>query len=198
MTIPAATHREHPWVMNALAADFTLLDAWAVPARGAKEDFRAFARAMLSLDPAEASSPVRALFTARHLLGGVLRLDSHENELPIPGCSETSLRDRLPQHLQGSTDDVQVGRALRASGGAFAPVYLTDTECAAELSNATVHGVLHLGWVECGNGVYEGRLAVYVRPRGLLGQAYLRFIGPFRHLLVYPELMRMAGRAWRR
>jgi Protein of unknown function (DUF2867) len=40
-------------------------------------------------------------------------------------------------------------------------------------------------------------MAVYVKPNGLLGTAYMAAIKPFRHLIVYPPLMRQIGRRWR-
>jgi hypothetical protein len=39
-------------------------------------------------------------------------------------------------------------------------------------------------------------MAIYVKPRGVLGHAYLKLISPFRHLIVYPALLREIGRAW--
>jgi len=42
------------------------------------------------------------------------------------------------------------------------------------------------------------RRAVYVKPRGRLGSAYVAFIKPFRYLVVYPALMRYIERAWNR
>jgi hypothetical protein len=39
-------------------------------------------------------------------------------------------------------------------------------------------------------------MGVYVKPRGNLGEAYMMFIEPFRHFIVYPALMRQIGRAW--
>jgi hypothetical protein len=40
-------------------------------------------------------------------------------------------------------------------------------------------------------------MAVYVKPNGLLGNAYMAGIRPFRHLLVYPPMLREIGRTWR-
>jgi hypothetical protein len=40
-------------------------------------------------------------------------------------------------------------------------------------------------------------MAVLVKPNGLLGTAYMAAIMPFRHLIVYPPLMREIGQAWR-
>ena len=37
---------------------------------------------------------------------------------------------------------------------------------------------------------------MYVRPNGLLGTGYMAAIRPFRHLIVYPRMLRQIGRAW--
>ena len=60
-----------------------------------------------------------------------------------------------------------------------------------------MHGVLHLGWVEDGDGGYRGQLAVLVKPNGTFGRAYMAAIAPFRHLLVYPLMLRRIEREWR-
>ena len=57
--------------------------------------------------------------------------------------------------------------------------------------------VLHIGWVPDGAGGYRGQMAVLVKQNGLLGSAYMAVIRPFRHLIVYPALMREIERAWR-
>jgi hypothetical protein len=78
----------------------------------------------------------------------------------------------------------------------FEPVYLLDDESAVEIANRTVHGILHLGWVPDGAGGYRGQMAVLVKPNGILGAAYLATIEPFRHLIVYPQMMRDIERRW--
>ena len=80
----------------------------------------------------------------------------------------------------------------------FRPLYLLDDEWAAEIANRTVHGVLHLGWVPDGSGAYRGQMAVLVKPNGLLGSGYLTAIRPFRHLIVYPRMLRDGKRRWER
>ena len=60
-----------------------------------------------------------------------------------------------------------------------------------------MHGVLHLGWVPDGGGTYRARMAILVKPNGLLGNAYMAAIRPFRYLIVYPALLREGERAWR-
>jgi hypothetical protein len=65
-----------------------------------------------------------------------------------------------------------------------------------EIANQTVHGVLHLGWVQNQENDYRAQMAVLVKPNGLFGQAYLSAIRPFRRLLVYPELLRELELEW--
>ena len=40
-------------------------------------------------------------------------------------------------------------------------------------------------------------MAVYVKPNGLLGSGYMAVIKPFRHLVIYPRMMRQIARGWR-
>jgi Protein of unknown function (DUF2867) len=68
----------------------------------------------------------------------------------------------------------------------------------AEISNKTVHSLMHIGWVPDGKGGYRGQMAVLVKPNGRLGAAYMAAIKPFRYLLVYPALIRWLERAWQR
>lgn len=193
MRVPNADHSAHPWVIEQIAPDFTLLDAWALPVHGRREDFASFLEVGAAVDPARASStPTRALFAVRARLGEWFRWDDAPNTRLIPGCAETTLAARLPAQLRNSAG------AVAANAHGFVPLYRTDTEYAAELSNATVHGVLQLAWVEERSDRYRGQLAVYVKPRGVFGSAYLRLIAPFRHLVVYPALTRQMGIAWNR
>lgn len=196
MRVPNAIHEARPWVMNEIAPDFTLMDVWALPVEGGADDFPAFLEVMGSIDPARAdSAPTRALFWVRLRLGDLLGWDDTTAQHPIPGASETTLRDRLSEDLRNSAADSLPGKGTSQIAG-FVPLYRTANEAAAEIANATVHGVLHLGWVEQPDGRFRGQLAVYVKPRGRLGQAYLLLISPFRHLVVYPALLRQIGRAW--
>jgi len=192
MRVPNSKHLAHPWVMSRIAPDFVLLDAWALPVEGAREDFTELLRVIAALDPARSdSAPTRALFALRDRIGAALHWDDTTRARPIPGSTDTALRDRLPAELRGTAM-----RPAIAGAHGFVPLYQTEDEWAAEISNATVHGVLQLAWVERGDGRWDGRLGVYVKPRGLLGDAYLKLIAPFRHLVVYPALLAQIGRAW--
>ena len=203
MRLPNAAHESHPWRIREIAPDFTLEDVWALPAvHGGAEDFQTALEMVTSFDPANAESlPTRVLWRARDRLGswfGLGRIsapidsdsDDAAGKLPIPRTNETSLTDRLPDDLRNTAADLEF-RFLP-----FAPLYRTDVEFAAELSNQTVHGVMHLAWVDQGEGRYQCQMAVYVKPRGPLGKGYMALIKPFRYWVVYPALMRQIERAW--
>ncbi|MDQ1633622.1 MAG: hypothetical protein QOJ32_431 [Frankiaceae bacterium] len=197
MKVPTETDVSQDWVITSLAPEFRLLDVWALPAEGDAADFDDLVSLMSRFDPARSESGLtRLLFQVRFRLGGLLGWDDEVSARPIPGSTQTSLRERLPSDLRGSADVGQIGDGQRKVGVGFTPVYRTDREWAAELSNATVHGVLHLGWVPRPDGRYRGQLGVWVAPRGLLGEAYLRLIEPFRRFVVYPAMMRQVERMW--
>jgi len=190
--LKTSRHGDLPWRVGEVAPDFTLIDAWALPAQGTLDEFADLIEifASLNLDADEASRLSRALFALRAWIGQRLGWDEEINTLPIPGCEETSLRERLPGDLDTEKDD--------ATGESpFRPVYRTKDEWAVELSNGTVHAILHLGWVPQADGTYRGQLGVYVKPRGRFGPLYMALIAPFRHYIVYPALMRGIGRAWK-
>jgi hypothetical protein len=181
-------HTSHPWRIHELANDFQVLDVWALPTPGGPGDFPHLVSLWSTFDPGQSSPIVRALFVARWAIGRLLGLDRQETGL---GSRVQTLRDRLPADLRDAPTD------LGADGYPFVPLYTTDREFAMEIANQTVHGVLHVGWVPDKAGGFRGQMAVLVRPNGALGQAYLAAIAPFRHLIVYPLMMRDIGRAWR-
>jgi hypothetical protein len=197
--IPNSEHESHPWRIREIAPDFTLEDAWALPVHGGAEDFQRAIELMATSDPANADSrAARALWRLRDRLGHWFNLgrisvpaeDGGPGRLPIPGTHETSLTERLPDDLRGTAADLDFGSLP------FEPLYRTEDEFAAEVSNRTVHGVLHLAWVDQGAGRYQAEMGVYVKPRGPFGKGYMALIKPFRYLIVYPALMRQIGRTW--
>lgn len=192
MRLPNAAHESRPWRIREIAPDFTLEDVWALPVHGGAEDFQRLLEVFAaSVDPASGESlPTRVLWRVRDRLGRWFGWDDVAAELPIPGTNETSLTERLPDDLRNTAAD------LHFDSLPFAPLYRTDVEFAAELSNQTVHGVMHLAWVDQGEGRYQGQMAVYVKPRGALGKGYMALIRPFRYRVVYPALMRQIERAW--
>jgi len=197
MRLPIAAHESHPWRILEIAPDFRVEDVWALPVHGGADDFATLLEVMASLDPTKTPSAAsRQLFGIRHNLGRRFGWDDGAG-LPIPDTAETTLSDRLPPDLRNTAADVTFGSAaLENLGAHFTPLYRTDVEFAAELSNQTVHGVVHLAWVDQGEGRYQGQMAVYVKPRGLFGQGYMALIKPFRYWVVYPALMRQIERTW--
>jgi hypothetical protein len=195
-----AAHESRPWRIQEIAPDFILEDVWALPAQGGPEDFQTLLELLTASNPAGSESlPTRALWRLRDRLGSWFGLDRISvpadgdagSRLPIPGTREASLRDRLPDDLRDTAADLEFASLP------FVPLYRTDVEFAAEISNRTVHGVMHLAWVEQGEGRYEGQMAVYVKPRGRFGTAYMALIKPFRLWIVYPALMRQTERRWK-
>jgi hypothetical protein len=189
MRLPDTAHSARPWRIHELTRDFRLEDVWALPTPGGPDDFPRLVHRFASGDPSQGSSAVvRALFVIRWKVGELLGWDGPEAGL---GSREPTLRDRLPADLR----EAPSGPDFEALP--FRSLYLLDDEWAAEIANRTMHGVLHLGWVPDGTGGYRGQMAVLVKPDGLLGTGYMAAIRPFRHLLVYPAMLRQIEREWR-
>jgi hypothetical protein len=185
--LPNTAHTSQPWRIHNLVPDFQLEDVWELPGGSGANDFRRFVESIASMDPTHSSSPaVRGLFAVREKLGALLGLDSPGEGV---GSRVPSLRDRLPPDLRDTP-----GPAFGT--GPFTSLYLTDNEWAAEAANKTVHGVLHIGRVGGATNGDRVQMAVLVKPNGILGNAYMVAIRPFRHLIVYPALLREMGRAW--
>jgi len=132
------------------------------------------------------SRAARTLWAIRWKVGELLGWDGPDTGL---GVRVPTLRDRLPADLRDAPSGPDLHR--------FTSLYLLDDEWAAEIANRTVHGVMHIGWVPDGPGGYRGEMAVYAKPNALLGTGYMAAIKPFRHLIVYPPMMRQIGQVWR-
>ena len=160
---------------------------WALRGPGPGE-FRSAVQLIASFDPARSSSTaVRALFALRWKIGELLGWDDAETGV---GPRVQTLRERLPEDLRD-----RPGPEFDALP--FTSLYLLADEFAAETANQTMHGVMHIGLVPDGGGGYLGQMAVLVKPNGLFGRAYMAAIRPFRHLIVYPPLLREVERALR-
>src|SRR5207248_9324129 len=122
----------------------------------------------------------------RWKLGEVNGWDSDDAGL---GSRVPTLRDRLPADLRDTP-------APDFDALPFTSLYLLDDEFAAEVANRTMHGVMHIGAVPDGSGGIRARMAVLVKPNGLLGNAYMAAIRPFRHLIVYPAILREGALEW--
>jgi hypothetical protein len=185
--LPGTSYAARPWRIHQFAHDFDVLDVWALPTPGGRDDFGRLAATVTSFDPAHASPVVRALFAIRWALGRIFGLDC-----PTDGIDSriTGLQAQLPEDLRNSFP-------ADVSTGPFTPLYATADEAALQIANRTVHGLVHLGWVPDGDGGYRGEMTVLVKPNGVLGTSYLAAIAPFRHLVVYPAMVRALARRWR-
>jgi hypothetical protein len=190
MRIPNRAHTSRPWRIHELALGFRLEDVWALPTPGGADDFPRLVRQFTSGEPPQRGLSVaaRTLWAIRWKLGELLGWDGPDAGA---GSRRPTLRDRLPADLR----DAPSGPAFDSLP--FTSLYLLEDEFAAEIVNRTVHGIMHLGWVPDDTGGYRGEMAVYVKPNGLLGAAYMAAIKPFRYAIVYPALMRQIGREWR-
>jgi hypothetical protein len=189
MRLPDSAHTSRPWRIHELTPDFEVEDVWALPTPGGPDDFPLLVEGFAAADPSESGSgAVRALFALRWKVGELLGWDSDDTGI---GSRVSALRERLPADLR------EAGSGPEFHGLPFTPLYMLEDEWAAEIANRTMHGVLHLGWVPDGAGGYRGQMAVLVKRNGLLGSAYMVAIRPFRHLLVYPQMLRDIERRWR-
>lgn len=188
MRLPPTPHLARPWRIHELIPDFRLEDVWALPTPGGPEEFPALVNGFARADPAELPSRLaRLLWNFRFKVGGALGWDDSEAG---SGGRVPSLRGRLPEELRDGPSGPQLFLL-------FEPLYLLEREFAAEIANRTMHGVMHLSWVlDPDGGPYRGVMAVYVKPNGRLGEAYMATIRPFRHHVVYPAMMRQIATTW--
>ncbi|WP_309128449.1 DUF2867 domain-containing protein [Microbacterium sp.] len=205
MRLPAAEHLTRDWHIHRIVPDFVVEDVWALPVGGRAQDFGCLVDLMTSHDAEDEhgridfldSAAARLLWRLRDLLGRLLGLGAitdnagvHER-YSVPGTDrQLTLAERVDEELRATAD------GIRFSSVPMNALYLLHDEFAAEISNATMHGVMHLSWVSLGEDVYEGRMAVLVKPRGPLGRAYMAAIRPFRHFIVYPALLRYLEKSW--
>jgi hypothetical protein len=189
MRLPNRAHTSRPWRIHELTREFRLEDVWALPTPGGPDDFPRLVQGIASGDASQSSSlAVRTLFAIRWKIGELFGWDGPDAGL---GSRVPTLRDRLPADLR----DAPPGPDFDALP--FTSLYLIDDEWAAEIANRTMHGIMHVGWVPDETGGYRGQMAVLVKRNGLFGTAYMAAIAPFRHLIVYPLMMRAMGRNWR-
>lgn len=187
MRLPNTAQTSRPWRIHELAGDFRLEDVWALPTPGRADEFPILVEGFASADPA-ATLPraAQALWSLRWKLGELFGLDDPGSGL---GSRVNTLRERLPDDLRATTGP-------EFASLPFTSLYLIDDEFAAEIANQTMHGILHLGWVADDSGGHRGQMAVYVRPNGILGKAYMAAIKPFRYLVVYPQMLQVMERRW--
>jgi uncharacterized protein DUF2867 len=199
--LPNTAHTSRPWRVHEFTGDFELEDVWELPTPGGPDDLARLvdmSAAGRFADGREFPAVFRALFALRWKLGELFGWDKADSGV---GERVRSLRERLPADLL----EVPRGPDLRAVPGrtevngqpVFTSVYQTRDEWVAELSNNTVHSLMHIGWVaDDSGGGYHAQMAVLTKPNGWLGKAYMAAIKPFRYALIYPMLLRSIERQW--
>jgi hypothetical protein len=218
MSADVAAHRRRPWRVHTLAPDFELLDLWRIPVRvdgAAGRTFEDFHRVFLQLGVSLRTRPVyplaprsvadclhvvrlaglAGLMGARLVLGRVLRLDVD----PGGGREEKAEAGSVAARLTAQDRRRDRGRERSHARDAFGfrPVYVFEHEALHEVSNRTVHALLHLSLAADGPEAGSVLLAVYVKSRGAVTRFYLALIRPFRYAVVYPALLAHLGRTWR-
>lgn len=186
--LPAIAHTSQPWRIHELAPDFELEDVWRVRTPGAGADDFATAVSVILGEGGRPSGEGRVgrfLFGLRWKLGEWFGWDRPER----------GLRTWSPR-LADRVGEASAPILARSSASPLSPVYRSSHEAASELANATVHGVMHLGWVRGDDGDYELHVAVLTKPRGRAGRFYLRLITPFRLFLVWPPMIAGWERRW--
>lgn len=193
-------HFARLWKVNKIANDFILWDVWDIPIvadNSNTENFQSFYKIVLEIfkKMQTKTTLVSFLFTLRFWISKIFPLDKNINTLPIPGCKETTIKSRLTsQDIEKSKG----GKVIKGIGTdlEFRPVYLIEDESLHELSNDTVHALIHVGWINKNDSYYTATLAIYVIPRGIYGKIYLKLIEPFRHYIVYPAMMKAIKTQW--
>jgi hypothetical protein len=182
MRLPNRAHTSRPWRIHEVTGGFRLEDVWQLPGTGAPHDFPRLVQGLASADPSQSpSSAIRTLFAIRWRIGELLGWDRPDVGI---GSRVPTLRDRLPLDLR----DAPSGPTFEVLP--FTSLYLIEDEFAAEIANATMHGVMHIGRIRAATGVFRAQMAVLVKPNGLRGAGYMAAIRPFRRLIVYPAMLR--------
>jgi hypothetical protein len=198
-------HYDYSWKVHKIAKDFKLLDVWEFPILADKskgQDLALFLKIVQDKQKYDLKNGISPrllmagfLVVLRNFMAKIFPIDKDVNTLPIPGCKETSLRERLSREDQEKNLAEQEIKGNEKKRG-FRVVYLYENESLWELSNNTVHALMHLGWVCKYDNYFTARLAVYAKTRGWLGYLYMKLIMPFRRHIIYPVTMNYVKAKW--
>jgi hypothetical protein len=173
MRLSKTAHTSRPWRTHEIAPDFRLEDVWALPGRGGPDDLPRLIELIASFDPSKGSSSVaRVLWAIRWKLGELLGWDDPLSGL---GSRVPTLRDPLPPTYAKprSRSSIRFPSARSTSPTTKSPRRSLTRPCTALCTSA--------------------QTAVLVKPNGPFVTAYMAAIRRFRHLIVYPALMRQGG-----
>ncbi|MEK8173368.1 DUF2867 domain-containing protein [Streptomyces sp. M19] len=187
MRLPNTAFSERPWRIHEFIRDFKIEDVWDLDTPGPRRSGAAGPavqqRAVRLQALADVQAAVRDPLEARRPAEVGQARARHQLARP-------SLRDRLPEDLREGPRGPDLKTVPMTS------VYQIHDEWVTEVVNKTVHAVMHIGWVDDGNGGHHAQMAVLVRTKGLLGKVYMPVILPFRRLFVTPSLVKAISRSW--
>jgi hypothetical protein len=189
-----AEHRARPWRVHRIATDFELTDVWRFDL--GRKDERGLDQLLEVVWNVAKGIEQSALGRMRVWLGQKLGWDIVPEPLPIPGCRESSVAARLTD-AEIAENRVRQGEPSPLPSAGATPIYRFADEALYEVSNKTIHALLHVGWAPEVNGA-SGVLAIYVKHRGVASRAYMAAIWPARHAIIYPALIARVERGWRR
>ena len=190
MRLPSSAHTSRPWRIHDLTHDFRLEDVWALPTPGGPDDFPRLVAGIASGDLSQGSSrAARTLWAIRWKVGELLGWDGPDAGV---GSRVPTLRDRLPADLR----DARIGPGLRRRSGSPRSTCSRTSSPQRSPTGPCTGSCISGGFRTRGAG-YRGQMAVLVKPNGLLGTGYMAAIRPFRHLIVYPQMMQQIERSWR-
>lgn len=193
MRINQEEHLKQPWRVHRLLPDLRIEDVWELPVemeanQGIGEVYHAFVKAMANTVNKGAAG---ALFKLRFFLGRVFGWEieaKSQDKFP-----EGSIRARYAEQEGLTRLDMSY-----PSFGDFVPVYDLREEMLSEIENETVLAAAHFGRVEKADGKFGVQMTIYVKPKGWFGHIYMAFIKPFRLMIVYPAMLAMIGRQWKK
>ena len=175
-------------IVDRIAHDFILEDRWTFDlgdrkAKTIEEFLPAFWSVLGNLEKSTLSK-------IRLRVGEALGWDDHDFTLPIPGCTEKSVSERLTE--EDKKENRAGDRASPLPTPAIKTVYVTEREALYEVSNDTIHALLHVSIASDEEAV----LRVYVKHRGVSSRIYMAAIWPARHFILYPAMIKKINRAW--
>jgi hypothetical protein len=190
MTSLETAHRQRAWRVHTLAHDFELEDLWMFDLGGRRAgDVREFLACFWEVMHGLSGN---WLVKLRLRIGRVMKWDDHDLTLALPGCAEASVGARLDPDDRArnlAADDVPTPNVKT--------VYVFADEALYELSNDTIHALLHVAITNDAENDAEASLAVYVKHRGVMSRLYMAAIWPARHLILYPSLVAKIESTWR-
>jgi len=135
------------------------------------------------------------LFKFREFLGKIFKWDEDLDLLPIPGCKEKSLSDRLSAEDYQRQQPIQTSQMKNPIADPKL-IYFFEDESLFEISNKTIHALIHLCWLPEKGNKKPARIGIYIKSRGLLSDLYMLSIKPFRYWIIYPNWLRQIEQGW--